>query len=102
MQMHFGLQETHVIGSFLGANVAVYYCSVRVQFGVESWVIAPNGAHRARTVHPFPLWALSSAQEPDLHHLVLQHFHSIILPTPLRNINILHMDAVPIHRCTML
>ena len=53
-QMHFGLQETHVIGCFLSANVAVYYHSVRVQLGGESWVIAPNRAHGARTVHPFP------------------------------------------------
>ena len=55
IQMHFGLQETHVIGCFLGSDVAVYHRSVRVQLGGESWVIAPNGAHRARTVHPFPL-----------------------------------------------
>ena len=55
IQMHFGLQETHVIGCFLGAHVAVYYRSVRVQWGGESWVIGPNGVRRARTVHPFPL-----------------------------------------------
>ena len=28
------------------------FCSV--QLGGESYVIAPNGVHRARTAHPFP------------------------------------------------
>ena len=34
--MHFGLQETHLIGCFLGANVAGYYRSVGVLLGSES------------------------------------------------------------------
>ena len=62
IQMHFGMQETPVIGCFLGANVAVHYLSLRVQLGAESWVITPNGAHRARTAHPFP-----QTGEPGVH-----------------------------------
>ena len=43
------------------ANVAVYYCYARVQLGSESWVIAPNGVHRACTMCPFPLcWGFRS------------------------------------------
>ena len=65
-QMHFGLQETHVIGWFVGSNarnscdwmVSGFQCCCVLpfcggsNFGGESWVIAPNGAHRA----PVPPW----------------------------------------------
>ena len=41
-----------------------YVRSVGVQLGGESWVIAPNGAHCGRTVHPFPLDATSGGFPP--------------------------------------
>ena len=81
--MHFGLQKTHVIGCFLGANVAVYYRSVRVRLGDESWVIALNGAHRARTVHPFPLCVGGTQPKPptQCHDTPLLDFPPVSKPS---------------------
>ena len=68
-QMHFGPQDTHVIGCFLGSNVVVCCRSVGVRLGAKSWVIAPNSVHCARTVHPFPLCPNTSCPLINVVHM---------------------------------
>ena len=46
--------DAHFLAVFW-VPMLLHSVSVRVQLGGESCVIAPNGAHCERTVHPFPL-----------------------------------------------